>query len=229
MGDAQILQSLAHHPGQGAYAGLGDVGHLEAGGIQLVPGAHAADHGHAGLVAAADQRDLRGNRIDAVRHIVVLRKIDAFGRVVVIEEGKRLKTAFRLNAQRALHHHIGLVATDGLPVRHQLSVDVGHVHDVRVHKIHRADARAHQCLSGEGAHAAHAKHDYAPVVKQAHGVRTDQPGGSFILSFHKIISPAHYDRWSGICQRIFRDRLTLSAVACRIEMKFFIFYKKRGF
>ncbi len=66
----------AHHLGQRADRGLVDVGHLKAGRVHLVTCAHGADDGSAHLLALHHQRQLAGNGVDGIHHIVVLGKVE---------------------------------------------------------------------------------------------------------------------------------------------------------
>ena len=66
-----VAEFLAHHPGQGAAIGLGDVRYLEEGGIQLVACAQGRDQGDVQLQGGLRQIQLAGHQIDGVHDVVV--------------------------------------------------------------------------------------------------------------------------------------------------------------
>ena len=72
--NAPLFQLPAHDPGQRIHFRFSQVRHLKAGGVQLIPGAHGADDGHAGGVAMGHQRQLGAHGVYCVHHIIVLVK-----------------------------------------------------------------------------------------------------------------------------------------------------------
>ena len=69
--DAPLPKLPAHHPGQGAAIGLGDVRYLEEGGIQLVACAQGRDQGDVQLQGSLCQIQLAGHQIDGVHNVIV--------------------------------------------------------------------------------------------------------------------------------------------------------------
>lgn len=71
MVNASGPEFLAHHPGQGAAIGLGDVRYLEEGGIQLVACAQGRDQGDVQLQGSLCQIQLAGHQIDGDHDVIV--------------------------------------------------------------------------------------------------------------------------------------------------------------
>ena len=111
--DGSLAQLLADDLGQRVVDGLEDVGDAPLGGVELVGRAHARDERHVEVVAAADDVELGGNRVDAVDHIVVLREVEQVGVAGQVEALVLAHDALGVDVVDACLGHIHLALTYG--------------------------------------------------------------------------------------------------------------------
>ena len=115
MVNASGPEFLAHHPGQGAAIGLGDVRYLEEGGIQLVACAQGRDQGDVQLQGSLCQIQLAGHQIDGVHNVIVpatLRE-EAVPMSGVIETVDRMELCIRIDVPQTGGHRLRLGLTQG--------------------------------------------------------------------------------------------------------------------
>ena len=182
-----LSERRAHHTRQRTAAGLVDIGHAEAGRVELVARAHTADDGHARLLRLENQRDLGRHSVDGVDDIVVLRKIKLIRRLRQIEALVYAHIAVRVDLQNAVAHDLDLVFADGFARGDDLPVEVRQADLVVVDEIERTHAAAHKRLADIAAHAADAEHGHARPLQLLHGLRAEQELRSRKLIEHNTL------------------------------------------
>ena len=176
MVNASGPEFLAHHPGQGAAIGLGDVRYLEEGGIQLVACAQGRDQGDVQLQGSLCQIQLAGHQIDGVHDVIVpaaLRE-EAVPMSGVIETVDRMELCIRIDVPQTGGHRLRLGLTQGGVEGLQLAVQVGEGNGVAVHQGQLADSGPGQAFGGVAAHAAQPQQQHVGPSKPGLGLRAPQ-------------------------------------------------------
>ena len=185
--DLALAALGTHHLGQRADRGLVDISHLKAGGVHLVTCAHGADDGGARLLAFHHQRQLAGNGVDGVHHIVVLGKIEIVLRLRAKEAPVGGHLDVGVDIVDALFRYIHLILPYRAAGGDDLTVEVGQADLIVIDQIQCAHAAACQCLHRIAAHAADAKHCHPGVVQLFHSLCTQQQLGTGILILHFVL------------------------------------------
>ena len=182
--DLPLAALGAHDLGQRADGSFVDIRHLKAGGVHLVACAHGTDDGRARLLGLDHQRNLAGDGVDGIHHVVVLGEIELVLRLRGEEGlvGRDLDVGVDL--VDALFRHIHLILPHRLAGGHDLAVQVGQADLIVVDEVQRTHAAAGQCLNGIAAHAANAEHRHAGMVQRFHGFLAQQQLGAGILILH---------------------------------------------
>ena len=185
--DLALAALDTHHLGKRADRGLIDISHLKAGRVHLVACAHGADDGGARLLAFHHQRQLAGNGVDGVHHIVVLGKIEIVLRLRAKEAPVGGHLDVGVDIVDALFRYIHLILPYRAAGGDDLTVEVGQADLIVIDQIQCAHAAACQRLHRIAAHAADAKHCHPGVVQLFHSLCTQQQLGTGILILHFVL------------------------------------------
>ena len=201
MADTPLAQFLSHDPGQGTYAGFGDVRHPEGGGIQLVAGAHGADDGDARLRRLLHQGELGGDGVHRVHNIVILPQVKFPGGVRQVEEGMGANLAVGIDLRHPEPGSLGFFHAQGGMGSQDLTVQVGNAHSVLVDQVQLADACPGQGLHHIAAHASQSEDGHPGSLQPGDPFLSQQHGRAGILFLHAqslLVFPLLYHTPTGI-------------------------------
>ena len=183
------LESVAQSTRQGVALHLPELGHLDAGGVELEGSTHRRVETRLGLRGKEDEQCLVLQRVDGIDDIVVLVEVERVGGLFGKDLLKGSNLGRGVDGQESILECLHLDLTYGLGGGHQLTVDVGDAHAVGIDDGELADARAHQTLGTPRTDATHAKEDDALLTDALHGLIAQQQFGTAEYSFfdrHKV-------------------------------------------
>ena len=132
MGNTPLFQFLAHHPGQGADGGLGNVRHPEGRTVQLIAGTHAADDGGTHRKGPLGKAEFSRDSIDGIHNIIILCKIELIRRFRGVEDWIGIDHCIWINVQNAFFGHLHLQPAHSGMGSQKLAVDIGDADGVAV-------------------------------------------------------------------------------------------------
>ena len=160
MENTAVSKLLAHDSGEMAALGFGDVRNFKLGWIQLVSGAHGADHGNAALHGGLNQAQFAGDQINGIYDKVTGLPEESFLVFFVVQLRDRDDAAVRINIPDSFRHYIGLPEADCGMQGTELPIDIGYGNGIVVNQGQGADACAGKPLGSIAAYAANPKdHD----------------------------------------------------------------------
>ena len=139
-----------------------------------------------------NQRQLAGDGVDGVHHIVELGEVEAVLGLRAEEGLVGSDLDVRVNVVDALLGHIHLEFAHGLAGGNDLAVEVGQADLIIVDEVQCAHTAAGQCLHRVAAHTADAKHGHAGIVQLFHCLCAQQQLGAGILILHCVLSPCYF-------------------------------------
>lgn len=191
--DPPFFQLLSHDAGQWADARLPDIRNFEACRIQLVAGSHGGNNRDAAPAGFLDEKQFRGNGVDAVDNIGIAGKIEKGRSFLSIKALPDVNVGGRIDIENPVPHHLDLRFSQRRMERDKLTIQVGRANSVVVNQQKMAYSGAGKTFGDKGTNPADAEKRYPFFGQDSGRVFPEQQLASYKLVLGRIHSTQYTD------------------------------------